>query len=92
MAGKKVEPIVTPEKIRDELVVIASKVKKGEITPNTGNAIANILRASLYAEQIRYQQKKGEVGITVETADIKLSRADRKRLDGIAKILQTEEG
>ena len=83
----KAEPIVVVERLRDELITTAKKVKSGEIPPNTGNAVANVIRTALYAEQIRYQQDKGqelkvELGGTTE-----LSQTDRERLDNIAKLL-----
>ena len=87
----KAEPIVTVEKLRDELIKTAVKVRSGELTPTKGNSIANILRTALYAEQIRYQQEKGqELRIELEgTAE--LTQADRERLDKIAKLLDPKK-
>ena len=85
----KKDPTITVEKIRDELIRTANKVKAGEITPTKGNSIANLLRTALYAEQIRYQQEKGqEIKIDLEGCT-ELSKADRKRLDNIAKLLDS---
>ena len=83
----KADPIVVVEKLRDDLIKTAGKVKSGEITPTKGNSIANILRTALYAEQIRYQQEKGqELRIELEgTAE--LTQADRERLDAVSKLL-----
>ena len=84
---EKAEPIITVEKLRDELIKTAFKVRSGELTPTKGNSIANILRTALYAEQIRYQQEKGqEINMGVE-GSIELSQEDRERLDNIAKLL-----
>ena len=81
------EPIVTVEKLRDELIRTAVKVRTGELTPTKGNSIANILKAALYAEQIRCQQEKGqELKVELE-GTTELSDADRERLDNIVKLL-----
>ena len=84
---KKAEPIVVVERLRDELITTAKKVKSGEIPPNTGNAVANVIRTALYAEQLRYQQEKGlELKVELEgTAE--LTNADRERLENVAKLL-----
>ena len=87
----KDEPIVTVEKLRDELIKTAVKVRSGELTPTKGNSIANILRTALYAEQIRYQQEKGqELKIELE-GTTELTQADRERLDNIAKLLDPKK-
>ena len=83
----KTKPIITVEKLRDDLIKTASKVRSGELTPTKANAVVNALRSALYAEQIRYQQEKGqELRIELEgTAE--LTHADRERLDVVAKLL-----
>ena len=83
----KDEQIVTVEKLRDELVKTMIKVRNGEITPTKGNSIANIIRAALYAEQIRYQQEKGKEIALEDVGVIELSQEDKDRLDGLAKLL-----
>lgn len=88
----KDEQIVTVEKLRDELVKTMIKVRNGEITPTKGNSIANIIRTALYAEQIRYQQEKGQE-IALEGGGVmELSQEDKDRLDGLAKLLTSEKG
>jgi hypothetical protein len=90
----KDEPIVVIEKLRDELIITADKVKSGEITPTKGNSIANLYRTALYAEQVRYQLEKGQdLRIELEGC-AELSQADRERLDNISKLLdpQTKRG
>lgn len=83
----KDEQIVTVEKLRDELVKTMIKVRNGEITPTKGNSIANIVRTALYAEQIRYQQEKGQE-IALEGGGVmELSQEDKDRLDDLAKLL-----
>ena len=83
----KDEPIVTVEKLRDELIKTAIKVRSGELAPAKGNAVANLVGKALYAEQIRYQQEKGqELKVELE-GTTELTQADRERLDNIAKLL-----
>lgn len=84
------EPIVTLEKIRDELIVVSQKVKKGELTPTVGNAVVNALRSSAYVEQVRLQQEKGLEVKLEQAGEMELSKADRKRLDNIAMLLSGE--
>lgn len=92
MAGKKKEePLVTLERLRDNLVAVALMVKKRELTPNEGNAMVNAYRGAIYAEQTRIARDKGEPTVFDDTAP-KLSRADRERLDSIAKLLSSKEG
>lgn len=87
----KDEQIVTVEKLRDELVKTMIKVRNGEITPTKGNSIANIIRTALYAEQIRYQQEKGQE-IALEGGGVmELSQEDKDRLDGLAKLLAPQK-
>ena len=87
----KAEPIVVVEKLRDELIKVAVKVRTGEIPPNTGNAVANIVRTALYAEQIRYQQEKGlDLKVELE-GTAKLTKADRERLENVAKLLDPQK-
>ena len=45
------EQIVTLEKLRDELVKNALQIRRGDITPNEGNAIANSLKGAIQAEE-----------------------------------------
>ncbi len=83
----KDEPIVTVEKLRDELIKTAVKVRSGELTPTKGNSIANILRTALYAEQIRYQQEKG-LEVRMEQAGVmELSDESKAKLDEIARLM-----
>ena len=87
----KDNPIVTLEKIRDELIVVSQKVKRGELTPNVGNAMVNALRSSAQVEQMRYQQEKGILEVKLEqSGETELTEADRARLDKIAKLLSEE--
>ncbi|MFI3225776.1 MAG: hypothetical protein R3Y09_00085 [Clostridia bacterium] len=87
---KKEDPIVTLEKLRDELVVISQKIKRGELTPTVGNAMTNALRASIYAEQIRLSKDKGDP-VAIEETSVRLSKADKARLDNVAKLLSNKE-
>ena len=82
---------MTADKIRDELIRTANKVKAGEITPTKGNSIANLYRTALYAEQIRYKQEKWQdLRIELEGC-AELSQADRERLDNISKLLRSTD-
>ena len=86
----KAEPIITVEKLRDELIKTAFKVRSGELTPTKGNSIANILRTALYAEQLRIQQEKGLELKLEQIGETELTKEDRARLDKIAKLLSEE--
>ena len=83
----KAEPIVTVEKLRDELIKTAFKVRSGELTPTKGNSIANILRTALYAEQIRYQQEKGLEVKLEQDGVMDLSEESKAKLDEVIKLL-----
>lgn len=84
---KKTEQIVTLEKLRDELVVVAQQVKKGVISPNTGNAVINGLRSAGYIELGRLQQEKGQAVKLEQSGELELSQEDKDRLDDIAVLL-----
>lgn len=86
MAEMSPEDVI--KKIRNELILTAKKVKDGEIKPTVGNAVANVYRTALYAEQVHLQAQNKEQVIQVQE---ELSEADRERLDTIAKILVGEE-
>lgn len=87
----KDEPSVTLKKIRDELIVVSQKVKKGELSPNVGNAVVNALRSAGYIEQIRSQQEKGLEVKLQQSGVAELSQEAKDRLDEIARLL-SEEG
>lgn len=83
------EQIVTLEKLRDELVVVSQRIKKGEISPAVGNAVIKGLRASAYVEQIRLQRdkiidtKNEDAGAVTE-----LSQDTKDKLDEIAQLMK----
>lgn len=87
----KAEPIVTVEKLRDELIKTAVKVRSGELTPTKGNSIANILRTALYAEQIRYQQEKGQELKLEQSGVMDLSEESKAKLDKVVKLLSSSK-
>lgn len=89
MADKEALNVI--EKIRNELILLAMKVKAGDITTTTGNAVANIYRTALYAEQVRAQQEKGLEVKLEQMGETELSGADRARLDRIAKLLEVSK-
>lgn len=87
----KAEPIVTVEKLRDELIKTANEIKAGKITPSVANAITNTLRTALYAEQVRSQLISNRRDLKIELEGCtRLSKADRERLDIIAELLSGE--
>lgn len=83
------EQIVTLERLRDELVVVSQRIKKGEISPAVGNAVIKGLRASAYVEQIRLQRdkiidtKNEDAGAVTE-----LSQDTKDKLDEIAQLMK----
>jgi hypothetical protein len=81
------EPLEVTGKIRNELILLAQRVKSGEITPTVGNSVANIFRTALYAEQIRYQQEKGLEVKLEQSGEMELSQEDKDRLDDICTLL-----
>lgn len=91
-------PIETLEKMRNELISAGLQFKKnkiaknGELSANDLNAFSNVMRSSAYVEQIRYQQEKGLEVTLEQTGEAKLSKADRDRLDQIAKLLSEDGG
>ena len=87
----KAEPIVTVEKLRDELIKTAVKVRSGELTPTKGNSIANILRTALYAEQIRYQQEKGLELKIEQSGAMDLSEESKAKLDEVIRLLDPKK-
>lgn len=84
---KKAEQIVTLEKLRDELVVVAQQVKKGLISPNTGNAVINGLRSAGYIELGRLQHEKGKEEKLDNSGVMDLSDESKAKLDEIARLL-----
>jgi hypothetical protein len=83
----EMEPIEVTEKIRNELILLAKRVKDGEITPTVGNSLANIYKAALYAEQVRAQKANGLEVKVDQSGELELSQADKDRLDDIAVLL-----
>lgn len=83
----EMEPIEVTEKIRNELILLAKRVKDGEITPTVGNSLANIYKAALYAEQVRAQKANGLEVKVDQSGELGLSQADKDRLDDIAVLL-----
>lgn len=83
----EMEPIEVTEKIRNELILLAKRVKDGEITPTVGNSLSNIYKAALYAEQVRAQKANGLEVKVDQSGELELSQADKDRLDDIAVLL-----
>ena len=83
----EMEPIEVTETIRNELILLAKRVKDGEITPTVGNSVANIYRTALYAEQVRAQKANGLEVKVDQSGELELSQADKDRLDDIAVLL-----
>lgn len=82
---------IKTELLKTGLQFKADKLEKnGALSANDLNAFTNIMKGALYAEQVELQRvginrpEQAVVGIT-------LSKADRKRLDEIAKLLAPEE-
>lgn len=66
------EQIVTLEKLRDELVKNALQIRRGDITPNEGNAIANSLKGAIQAEESRLRRDQG-ILVTAEPQTMEAS-------------------
>ena len=86
-----VEPLEVTEKIRNELILLAKKVKAGDITPTVATSVANIYRTALYAEQVRAQHEKGLEVKLEQVGKLELSQADKDRLDTVATLLSGEK-
>ena len=76
-------------KIRNELIVTAKSVKDGKLTPNVGNAVANIYRTALTAEQTLLQAEG--IDVNIKSAELELSEKDRRKLDKVARLLSGED-
>lgn len=94
MGKMKEKPVDLLEKVRDELIATGLKFKKdklengGSLSSNDANAFSNLMRSAIYVEQMRYQEESG-LGIKVEqSGEMKLSKADKERLDKIAKLME----
>lgn len=81
------EQIVTLEKLRDELVRNAFQIRKGELKPIVGNAVANSLKGAVYAEQARIQRDKYKP-IEQETTIVELSDESKAKLNEIAELMK----
>ena len=81
------EQIVTLEKLRDELVKNALQIRRGDITPNEGNAIANILKGAIQAEESRLRRDQG-ILVTAEPQTMELSQDSKNKLDEIAQLMK----
>lgn len=77
--------IITLEKLRDELVKNALQIRRGDITPNEGNAIANSLKGAVQAEESRLRRDQGALVHTEQT--LELSKDTKKKLNQIAKMM-----
>lgn len=81
------EQIVTLEKLRDELVKNALQIRRGDITPNEGNAIANSLKGAIQAEESRLRRDRG-ILVTAEPQTMELSQDSKNKLDEIAQLMK----
>lgn len=81
------EKIVTLEKLRDELVKNALQIRRGDITPNEGNAIANSLKGAIQAEESRLRRDQG-ILVTAEPQTMELSQDSKNKLDEIAQLMK----
>ena len=81
------EQIVTLEKLRDELVKNALQIRRGDITPNEGNAIANSLKGAIQAEESRLRRDQG-ILVTAEPQTMELSQDSKNKLDEIAQLMK----
>ena len=81
------EQIVTLEKLRDELVKNALQIRRGDITPNEGNAIANSLKGAIQAEESRLRRDQG-ILVTAEPQTMELSQDTKDKLDEIAQLMK----
>lgn len=81
------EQIVILEKLRDELVKNALQIRRGDITPNEGNAIANSLKGAIQAEESRLRRDQG-ILVTAEPQTMELSQDSKNKLDEIAQLMK----
>ena len=81
------EQIVTLEKLRDELVKNALQIRRGDITPNEGNAIANSFKGAIQAEESRLRRDQG-ILVTAEPQTMELSQDSKNKLDEIAQLMK----
>lgn len=81
------EQIVTLEKLRDALVKNALQIRRGDITPNEGNAIANSLKGAIQAEESRLRRDQG-ILVTAEPQTMELSQDSKNKLDEIAQLMK----
>ena len=81
------EQIDTLEKLRDELVKNALQIRRGDITPNEGNAIANSLKGAIQAEESRLRRDQG-ILVTAEPQTMELSQDSKNKLDEIAQLMK----
>lgn len=81
------EQIVTLEKLRDELVKNALQIRRGDITPNEGNAIANSLKGAIQAEESRLRRDQG-ILVIAEPQTMELSQDSKNKLDEIAQLMK----
>ena len=81
------EQIVTLEKLRDELVKNALQIRRGDITPNEGNAIANSLKGAIQAEESRLRRDQ-DILVTAEPQTMELSQDSKNKLDEIAQLMK----
>ena len=79
--------IITLEKLRDELVKNALQIRRGDITPNEGNAIANSLKGAIQAEESRLRRDQG-ILVTAEPQTMELSQDSKNKLDEIAQLMK----
>ena len=78
------------EQIGNKLVNLALSMEKqakeeGHISPTIGNAMTNALRSS--ADIYKYLDSGDTLSVIVDESSKGLSRADKKRLDEIIKLL-----
>lgn len=83
----ELEPLEVTEKIRNELILLAKRVKAGEVTPTVGNSVAKLYKTALYAEQVRAQKANAIDEKQEHSGELELSQEDKDRLDDIAVLL-----
>ena len=81
------EQIVTLEKLRDELVKNALQIRRGDITPNEGNAIENSIKGAIQEEESRLRRDQG-ILVTAEPQTMELSQDSKNKLDEIAQLMK----
>ena len=50
--------VLTAEKIKDRLGILARDVERGKIDPKVGNCVANVLGKALYSIQVQSQTEE----------------------------------